>query len=247
MPRVILRMEGGRPTGSHANMARVASGVGLKVNLPSWKIKGFGYFSPWEELPIPLLCLVHLADFLLKHEQEAGDGQKAKVCGSIRHKLHENPLIFPQQAAESALASPRSSPSSPRTALRTPLRLLPPPRRPRNDSFRNSSTMTLGNLVTATLGPKPITPSNASRPRSSKKNGQNGAPEPKAFTSDPNEAYEHHHVEHRFLIEQARERVRKKQHESSQEASCFEGPEHEVREEGRGPKERALEVQDERF
>lgn len=33
------------PNGTHMNMARVASGVGLNANLPSWKIRGLGYFS----------------------------------------------------------------------------------------------------------------------------------------------------------------------------------------------------------
>lgn len=38
------------PNGSHMNMASVASGVGLKANLPSWNNKGLGYLclaSEW--------------------------------------------------------------------------------------------------------------------------------------------------------------------------------------------------------
>ena len=35
----------GRASGIHINMARVASGVGLKASLPSWTIRGLGYWS----------------------------------------------------------------------------------------------------------------------------------------------------------------------------------------------------------
>ena len=40
-----LRMATSKPNGTHINMTKVATGVGLKANLPSWKINGFGYFS----------------------------------------------------------------------------------------------------------------------------------------------------------------------------------------------------------
>jgi len=34
-----------KPKGTHMNNARVASGVGLRASLPSWKIRGLGYLS----------------------------------------------------------------------------------------------------------------------------------------------------------------------------------------------------------
>lgn len=45
VPQVNLIMKTKIPSGSHINMIREANGVGLKANLPSWKINGFGYFS----------------------------------------------------------------------------------------------------------------------------------------------------------------------------------------------------------
>lgn len=44
-----LKMARKRPNGTHMNIARVARGVGLKANLPSWKIKGLGYLCPGRE------------------------------------------------------------------------------------------------------------------------------------------------------------------------------------------------------
>lgn len=38
-------MAKGIPSGSHMNMYSVADGVGKNASLPSWKIRGFGYFS----------------------------------------------------------------------------------------------------------------------------------------------------------------------------------------------------------
>ena len=45
MPIVNLKMERNNPRGNHMNKARQEAGVGLKANLPSWKINGFGYLS----------------------------------------------------------------------------------------------------------------------------------------------------------------------------------------------------------
>ena len=40
----ILKMARKNPNGAHINIARESNGVGLKANLPSWKISGLGYF-----------------------------------------------------------------------------------------------------------------------------------------------------------------------------------------------------------
>lgn len=42
-PRVILKMESNIPSGNHMNMMNEDIRVGLKANLPSWKINGLGY------------------------------------------------------------------------------------------------------------------------------------------------------------------------------------------------------------
>lgn len=45
MPKVNLKMERNSPKGSHMKKAKADAAVGLKANLPSWKISGFGYLS----------------------------------------------------------------------------------------------------------------------------------------------------------------------------------------------------------
>lgn len=42
---MIRNMARQEPNGTHMNMARVESGVGLRANLPSWKMRGLVYLS----------------------------------------------------------------------------------------------------------------------------------------------------------------------------------------------------------
>lgn len=45
MPIVNLSRQRNSPKGNQMNKTREDTRVGLKANLPSWKINGFGYFS----------------------------------------------------------------------------------------------------------------------------------------------------------------------------------------------------------
>ena len=45
MPIVNLSRQRNSPKGNQMNNTREDASVGLKANLPSWKINGFGYFS----------------------------------------------------------------------------------------------------------------------------------------------------------------------------------------------------------
>jgi len=67
MPNVNLKMERNSPRGSHMKKAKVEAGVGLKANLPSWKIKGFGYLSFGRTCQFLLSCELRIRQSFCRH------------------------------------------------------------------------------------------------------------------------------------------------------------------------------------
>lgn len=72
VPNINLKMERKSPRGNHMKKAREDGRVGLKANLPSWKINGLGYLS-----------LGRTSQFLLSSELKV----KQNFCRGKKEKL----------------------------------------------------------------------------------------------------------------------------------------------------------------